>query len=170
MRLTSAEKMQDEGAAPRPRSVEERRNAALALAGVALSDPDLADERSQIDDLSLVLEVLGYRTKYPFGSADFRIDAYGRVDRHHRATRSKKKSSDEDTLDAEVVSAASRSRRCAVELACGRDVGTARGYNRHISTYSTPCPPCSAARTRELNERWARLGIPDHAREGVERW
>lgn len=50
-------------------------------------------------------------------------------------------------------------RRVAVASACAEDVGTLRGYRRHVAAYSTPCNPCLNARREELDERWRTLGI-----------
>lgn len=159
------------------RTPEELRQAALFMATLVMEDPDLDDERSQIEDLSLVLEVLGYRTKFPFGSVDFRTDAYGRVDRHHRAnvkpreaTRKKRRYEQGETETTAVpvqTPIRGQVRRHSLLPVCGSDRGTMRGYTRHITAYNTPCSDCAAARARQLEERWERLGLPEHAREGV---
>lgn len=42
---------------------------------------------------------------------------------------------------------------------CEPWTGTLRGYRYHLRASSTPCPACTTARTDELRQRWADLGI-----------
>lgn len=156
------------------RTQYELRRAALLMATVTMEDPDLTDEPAQIDDLSLVLEVLGYRTKFSFGGPNFRTDALGRIDRHHRAAlkpcEAKRKARRYEAGETEVTATPTRShepRRHGLERICGVDRGTLRGYNRHINAYNTPCTDCLGARLRQLADRWERLGLPEYARTGV---
>ena len=154
------------------RTPQELRQAALFMASATLEAPDLVDELNQVEDLAVVLAMLGYRVKQQFGGADFYTDAYGRVDRHHRAAKKRaprryEKGETETTAVPVQTPIRGQVRRHSLLPVCGPDRGTLRGYNRHITAYNTPCSDCAAARTAQLNERWERLGLPEHAREGV---
>lgn len=153
------------------RSQEDLRRAALFMAGVALSDPDLTDERSQIQELSVVLDALGYRVKAPVSAVEHYVDAYGRVNRGHvpkREAKRKKRRYEKGETEVTVVPIKGYSvRRHGLEPVCGADRGTLRGYNRHITAYNTACNDCLRARQAAQDERWESLGIPAYAREGV---
>ena len=148
---------------------EQLRDTALKLASVVY-DPD-GDEESQaaqVEDLSVVLAVLGYRVKMNFNNPDYRTDSLGRIDRHHRAAVQKRESVRKarryekgETEVTETPTASTRAgvRRHGLEPVCGSDRGTLRGYNRHITAYNTACPDCVSARQAELDERWTKLGI-----------
>ena len=146
----------------------ELRSAALTLAGLALDLPE--DEREST--LTEVLQILGYRTRTPVTSGpDFRTDALGRIDRHHREAVRKKRRYEQGETEVTATPIQGYSvRRHGLESVCGVDVGTLKGYNRHITAYNTACSPCVRAHQDALDERWARLGIPSHAREQVSRW
>lgn len=156
------------------RTQYELRSAALTLAGLVLDLPE--DEREST--LTEVLQILGYRTRTPVASGlDFRTDSLGRIDRHHRAAlkprEAVRKARRYEKGETDVTAAPVRGynvRRHGLEPVCGADRGTLRGYNRHITAYNTACSECLAAHQRELDDRWARLGIPSHAREQVSRW
>lgn len=159
------------------RTPQELRATALFVAGT-FYDP-AGDEDEQVMACAEVLAALGFKVKQNFSSADFRLDAYGRVDRYHRANQkpreAKRKARRYERGETEVtevpVAAPAFVRgnvtRHSLLPTCGADVGTLRGYNRHITSYNTPCSPCLAARQAQLTERWERLGLPEHAREGV---
>lgn len=55
--------------------------------------------------------------------------------------------------------AASAPMRGSIGPACAEDMGTLRGYRRHVAAYSTPCNPCLNARMEELRDHWRALGI-----------
>ena len=160
------------------RTPQELRATALFVAST-FYDP-AGDEDEQVAATAEVLAALSFRVKQDFGGADFRLNAYGRVDRYHRAAQkplreAKRKARRYEQGETEVtevpVSAPTPVRgnvtRHSLLPTCGADVGTLRGYNRHITSYNTPCQPCLDARQVQLTERWERLGLPEHAREGV---
>ena len=153
-------------------SEEDLRRAALYVARWALEVESSEDAQEKV--LTEVLQIMGYRTKTPVTEADFRTDAYGRLDRHHRANvkprEAKRKARRYEKGETEVTTVPVRgytTRRHGVGPACGDDRGTLRGYNRHISAYNTACPDCLRARQAALDERWEKLGIPSYARDGV---
>lgn len=156
------------------RTQVELRRAALLMATVALEDPDLTDENAQFQDLSFVLDALGYRVKAPVGAVEHYVDAYGRVNRGHVLKReAKRKKRRYEKGETEVTATPIQGynvRRHGLEPVCGADRGTLRGYNRHITAYNTACNDCVHAHQAALDERWERLGIPSHARDGVSRW
>ena len=159
------------------RTPQELRATALFVAST-FYDPD-GDEDEQIWACAEVLAALGFRVKQDFGVADFRLNAYGRVDRYHKAARQpreamrKARRYEKGETEVTEVPAASPTplrrnvTRHSLVPTCGSDVGTLRGYNRHLTSYNVPCDACTAARSQELWNRWGKLGLPEHAREEV---
>ena len=138
------------------RTPEELRNAALKLASLdVLDDYETADEVEK--QLAIALAALGLKVR------DYFEPGYDVAAKRRRGGIRR--------YDIEETPVSSTPmKRDTENTTCGRHRGTIQGYNRHISAYNTPCPPCSAARTRQLDDKWERLGIPSHAREGVRKW
>lgn len=137
------------------RTPQELRDAALKMA--SLDVLDTLDEYEVEEQLAIVLAALGLRVK------DYLEPGYDVVAKRRRGGIKR--------YDIEETPVSSTPmKRDTENNTCGRHRGTIQGYNRHISAYNTPCPPCSTARTRQLDEQWERLGIPSYAREGVKRW
>lgn len=128
---------------------------AVALTVVSCLMEQLTSEVELIDAGAEVLAALGYRVPRRSQVANVKYTSTGRPARGYTPR------------SARVESPRSTSRRGTQGPICGVYRGTKRGYNKHITSYNTPCSSCTAWRVAQLNRRWDEYGINEQARERV---
>lgn len=125
-------------------TARQRRAAGKVMASVALGvpgDPWVAEHA-----LGEVLEALGIKAtrRIPTHTRD----GMGRNVRPLTVTEREALATLEPTAD-----------KLGPRAGCREFAGTARGYNRHLSIYETPCDVCLRWRESQLAERWEGLGL-----------